>query len=224
MEEILFAAKGVNSLRTYRIHKKAFRLQTIDFELPRGYIMGMIGKNGAGKTTFFHYIMDRKKWYSGQFLLNGKEIHQDHLWFLNKVGFISEDNEFLELRTAKQNAQMLGRFYSCFDMECFEQMMESTDLSSQKNINSMSRGEFIKFQLAFAAAHKPELFLMDEATAGMDPIFRMEFYRILRNLLEKERCSIILSTHMEEEIEKQLDYVGILEKGRLVSFGENNLA
>ncbi len=81
----------------------------------------------------------------------------------------------------------------------------------------------MKFQLAFAVAHRPKLYLLDEATAGMDPVFRIDFYRILRELLEGENCGIILSTHIEEEIEKQLDYVGMLEEGRLVSFGENVL-
>ena len=183
--------------------------------------MGLIGKNGAGKTTFFDCIMDRKKRYSGRLLLAGREIHEDHLQALDNIGFVSEKNEFLEVRTGKQNAQMLGRFYTGFDMELFQRAMDALGISAGKTVGIMSRGELMKFQLAFAVAHHPKLYLLDEATAGMDPVFRIDFYRMLHELLERERCSVILTTHMEEEIEKQLDYIGVLEAGRFVSFGEN---
>lgn len=219
-DDILFSAKEVRSLRPKGFGRKAFKLEDISFALPKGYIMGIVGKNGAGKTTFFDYIMDSKKRYSGELLLDGREIHEDHLQTLNQIGFVSEKNEFLDLRTAAQNVQMLSRFYSDFDKDLFESTMESFHVSKNKTVGKMSRGELMKFQLAFAVAHKPKLFLLDEATAGMDPVFRIDFYRLLRELIQDESCSVMLSTHMEEEIEKQLDYVGVLEAGRFVSFGE----
>lgn len=221
MTNILFSAKEVCSIKPRGFGKKAFRLQGINFALPAGYIMGIVGKNGAGKTTFFDYICGEKRKYKGEFLLEGREIYEDHLWTLDRVGFVSEKNEFMGLRTAAQNVQMLGRFYSDFDRELFENMMERFCVSKNKTVGKMSRGELMKFQVAFAAAHKPKLFLLDEATAGMDPVFRQDFYGILRDLIRNESCSVILSTHIEEEIEKQLDYVGVLEEGRFISFGEN---
>lgn len=219
--DILFSAREVNSLKAKGFGRRAFRLKDISFALPKGYIMGIVGKNGAGKTTFFDYIMDSKKRYSGEFLLDGREIHEDHLQTLDQIGFVSEKNEFIGLRTAAQNVQMLSRFYSAFDKALFESSMESFRVSKNKTVGKMSRGELMKFQLAFAVAHRPKLFLLDEATAGMDPVFRTDFYRLLRDLLRDENCSVIVSTHIEEEIEKQLDYVGVLEEGRFVSFGEN---
>lgn len=224
MGDIIFSASQVNGLKKHRIFKKSFQLQDINFELPAGYIMGIIGKNGAGKTTFFDYIMNEKKQYTGEFLLDGKNIHEDHLWALDNIGFISEENKFLGQRTAEQNAKMLGRFYSFFDMNLFEQTLETCKLSKGKTVGKMSRGEFVKFQLAFAVAHKPKLYLLDEATAGMDPVFRIDFYKLLRKLLMDETCSIIMSTHIEEEIDRELDYIGLLENGHFVSFKENELA
>lgn len=223
MEDTLFAAKQVTSLKSHRFRKNSFRLSDINFTLPKGYIMGLIGKNGAGKTTFFDYIMDAKKRYSGKLLLEGKEIHENHVQALDQIGFVSEKNKFMDLRTAKQNAAMLGPFYSAFDMDCFENSMEQLQLSTGKTVGRMSRGELIKFQLSFAASHHPKLFLLDEATAGMDSVFRIDFYKLLHQLIEEENCSVMLSTHLEEEIERQLDYVGVLEEGRFISFGENEL-
>lgn len=220
-DDILFSVRQVSGLKSRRFLKNSFRLADINFDLPKGYIMGLIGKNGTGKTTFFNYIMDEKKKYLGEMKLEGREIYEDHIQTLNLTGFVSEKNQFMDLRSAAQNAQMLGPFYSGFDMDLFENMMEGLKLSKGKTIGRMSRGELVKFQLAFAASHHPKLFLLDEATAGMDPIFRIDFYKMLRQLIEKEDCSVILSTHMEEEIEKQLDYIGALEEGRFLSFGEN---
>lgn len=91
---ILFEAKDVRSLKQKGVGRRAFKLEDICFELPAGYIMGLVGKNGAGKTTFFDYIMDSKKRYAGELLLEGREIHEDHLKTLNQVGFVSEKMSF----------------------------------------------------------------------------------------------------------------------------------
>ena len=223
MEKIIFEAKNVNSNRHSLFSRKKFRLENINFELPSGYIMGIIGENGAGKTTFFNYIMSERKKYNGQFLLDGKDISGDHVWTMNNIGFVSEENKFIRQRTIKQNAELLGGFYEKFDMELFEQILKEAELSFGKNVINLSKGENMKFQLAFAIAHKPKLLLVDEATAGMDMIYRKEFYRLLRQLLDREEISVIMSSHLEDDIKKQFDYIGYFEKGKFVYFKENEL-
>lgn len=223
MEQIIFSVKEVNGLKKNNPFKKNFQLDIIDFELPAGYIMGIVGKNGAGKTTFFNYIMSEKKKYSGEMFLDGINIHSDHIWALDNIGFISEVNSFLPQRTTLENAKMLGSFYSTFDLDLFEKTLEYVTLSKNKIVGTLSRGEFMKFQLAFAIAHHPKLFLIDEATAGMDPVFRIDFFKLLHNIIETENCSVIMSTHLEDEIEKQMDYLGFFENGHFVTFKENEL-
>lgn len=218
MEKIIFSAKQVNGTG------RAFKLSNVDFELPSGYIMGVIGKNGAGKTTFFKYILEEKKKYEGHFFLDGNDISLNHIWTMDNVGFVSDDNEFFLRRTGRQNAELLGRFYSRFDMELFKDMMKEVGLSADKTTGKMSRGEYIKFQFAFAVAHKPRLLLLDEATAGMDPVYRKDFYRMLRKLLETQECSIIMSSHIEDDIRMQFDYIGCFENGNFVYFRENELS
>lgn len=218
-EKIIFEAVD---LTTCPRKKKAFCLEHISFALPQGYIMGLIGKNGAGKSTFFRTVMGENSRYTGNLLLEGSTLRGNHVAAMEKIGFVSEDNEFLGARSLIQNGELLGSFYNTFDMEGFRQTISRFGLSCTQNIHDLSRGEMMKFQLAFAMAHHPRLYLIDEATAGMDPVFRMDFYRILRRLLEEENCSVILSTHIREEITKELDYVGVLEKGQLTSFGEND--
>lgn len=220
MEDIIFSAKQVQGKKAL-FGKGRFALQNVDFELPSGYIMGIIGENGAGKTTFFRYIMEEKKHYRGSFYLDGTDIAEDHAWSMNRIGFVSEERLFLRQKSARENARMLGSFYDTFDMDQFAALMEQMDLTTARTVEKMSRGENMKFQLAFALAHKPRLLLLDEPTAGMDPIFRKEFYRLLRQQLEVLDCSVIMSSHLEDDIRKEFDYIGQFEHGEFTSFYEN---
>ena len=198
---------------------KGFSLQNISFKLPKGYIMGLAGKNGAGKTTLIDYIMNPKKCYEGQILLNGMDIHTNHCEILNDIGFVSEDNTFLLDRSAAQNAKILGTLYNNWNMKLFNETMNQFSLPTNRVVGKMSRGEKMKFQLAFAIAHKPTLYILDEATAGMDPVFRVDLFKMLQALLEDEKTSILMTTHIQTEMEQKTDYIGILENGRLTSFG-----
>ena len=198
-----------------------FRLQNINFSVPAGYIMGLMGQNGAGKTTLMRYIMEDKKQYSGTIRIHGVDIRENHAFMKNKIGFVSEENIFITERTAKQNVEILSGFYEDFDCDIFTSVMKKMGLSTKKTYGKMSRGEALKFQMAFAMAHKPQLYLLDEVTAGMDPVFRMDFFKILQDVIRDEKASVIMTSHIESEMERKTDYVGIMEDGRLLHFGES---
>lgn len=201
--------------------KDDFCLRDINFSLPAGYIMGLAGKNGAGKTTLIDYIMNPKQRYSGTIRINGVDIRENHVQMKNKIGFISDENKFLNKRTAIQNAEILGSLYEEWDMEIFKSAMKQMGLSVGAMVGKMSRGELMRFQMAFAMAHKPALYLLDEVTAGMDPVFRIDFFRMLQEVIKTEEASILMTSHIQSEIGQKTDYVGILEEGRLKAFGES---
>ena len=166
--------------------RKKFNLKNINMMLEPGFIYAIAGENGAGKTTLFKYILLEGIKYSGDIVVFGENIRKNHKNAMNIIGFVSEDNIFFEKRTCKQNAMILGILYDKFDMELFNQIMDKMSLSPNKTYDKMSRGEKIKFQLAFAIAHQSRLLLLDEATAGMDPVFRIEFFDMLRRFLVDE--------------------------------------
>ena len=198
--------------------KKSFFLKEVNFSLAPGYMMGLAGKNGAGKTTLVHYIIDDREAFDGDILVDGKSVKSQRREALDCIGFISEENEFFMEYSLRQNAELIGPFYSQWNMACFEKNCEKMNLRMGIKVSQLSRGESMKFQLALAMAHRPKLYLIDEATAGMDPIFRKEFFRMLREIIQSEEASVLLITHIEEELEVAMDYVGVMEEGKLISF------
>lgn len=205
--------------------KGKFRLQDIHFALPAGYIMGLMGANGAGKSTLFDYIMNESVRYEGHIRIDGVDIRENHAYIKNKIGFVSEENAFLEDGIAKfttqDNARLLGRFYEQFEPEIFNGAMEEMQVSLNRPYGRLSRGEKLKFQMAFAMAHHARIYLLDEVTVGMDPVFRLDFFKILQRVIETEQASVLMTSHIESEMKQKTDYLGILQEGRLIQFGES---
>lgn len=202
---------------------RKFHLEDINFSLPAGYLMGLAGKNGAGKTTLVDYIINPKQKYTGTIRLCGKDIREDHVACREYIGLVSDKNSFFTAYSAIQNVELLSGLYKKFNMDLFSAAMKRMELSTGKIVGTMSRGELMRFQMAFAMAHDTKLYLLDEATAGMDPVFRVDFFKILHEVIAKEDASVLMVTHIAEEVEHKMDYVGIMEAGRMVSFGENEL-
>lgn len=201
--------------------KNNYKLQDISFALPAGFIAGIAGENGAGKTTMFDYIMNPRKQYEGSILINGREMHDDYVAMRQLVGFVSEKNRFFMEKTAKENAKLAACLFENWDMGLFEETLKAMGISGGKKLANLSRGEYMKFQTAFAMAHHPVLFLLDEVTAGMDPVFRIDYFKILQKLIEDEEASILMISHIREEMERKMDYIGLMEEGRLTSWKEN---
>lgn len=201
--------------------QKGFHLSHITFSLEEGYLMGISGKNGAGKSTLLKYIMDADSSYEGKILVLGKDIQKNRAELMNEIGFISEENSFLKTMSAEQNAKVFGSLYHQWSQALFESAMQQMEVPIKTPLNHLSRGEFFKFQTAFAIAHKSKLYLIDEATAGMDIVFRRDFFRLLQNIIKDETASVLLVTHIKEELEIRMDYILHLENGEAVSLKEN---
>lgn len=198
-----------------------FKLKNVSMTLENGYIYAVTGKNGAGKTTLFNYILTEKKRYTGSIKLSGYELAGNHSKVMEITGLVSEDNTFFENRTGRQNAEILGLVYDNFDMELFDKCMKEMNVSGQTTLWRMSRGERMKFQLSFAIAHHSRLYLLDEATAGMDAVFKIELFDMLRQLIAGEDCCVLMTTHDMSEIAKNTDYAAIMDNGTLGEFVES---
>lgn len=198
----------------------AFELSNINFSLEEGYLLGIVGKNGSGKTTLMKCMLEESSTYTGTIMYQGEDIRRQRRKFMEQTAYIGDDNVFLNRKAAIENVDILGGFYPEMNREKFKTCMKAMQLSYAKTVGDMSRGEFIRFQIAFARARNARLYLLDEATAGMDPVFRKEFYDILREILVT-KATILMTTHVQADINKNMDYVCCLQAGRMLYFQEN---
>lgn len=209
--------KALDTILSVRDLKKSFpgfQMEGITFELPRGYIMGFIGPNGAGKTTTIKIILDLVRKDGGEIRICGKDhrVHQ----IRDKIGFVFDESYFYEDLTVESMKNIITAFYRNWDETAFQKYVRLFKLPPAKKIKVLSRGTKTKFALAIALSHGAELLIMDEPTAGLDPVFRQELLGILSDLIQDERKAVLFSTHMTSDLEKAADYICFISEGRQV--------
>lgn len=193
-----------------------FKIDDVTFSLEKGYIMGLVGYNGAGKTTLFRLMANQYRNYKGKILIDGFDCRTQESKVKDITAFISDDQNFFFMETAKRNAEIYSPYYSDWDWDTFNKYLDYFNIPSGVRIMDMSRGTFLKFQLAFAVAHHPVLYAMDEPTAGFDPVFRYDFLRMLQNIIAQKSASILFSTHITSDLDKIADYITMLDNGRVL--------
>lgn len=193
-----------------------FSIKDVSFSLDKGYIMGLVGYNGAGKTTLFRLMANQYHKYSGEILIDGYDCRTQEAKVKDITAFISEDQNFFFDETVMRNAEIFSPYYSNWDRNVFNKYLDLFHISSHTKIRYLSRGTFLKFQLAFAVAHHPVLYAMDEPTAGFDPVFRYDFLRIIQEIVANENASILISTHNTSDLDRVADYITMLDNGRVI--------
>lgn len=195
---------------------KDFKLDNVSFSLERGYVMGFIGTNGAGKSTTIKAIMNLIKRNSGDIKLFGLDNIKDELQIKDKIGFVYDENFYCEELNIENMKALVKPFYSKWNEDTFKKYLKLFDLDPKKKIRKLSKGMKTKFSLAIALSHEAELIIMDEPTAGLDPVFRREILEILHDLIEDENKGIFFSTHITSDLEKIADYITFIENGKIV--------
>lgn len=186
---------------------KNFEMKPVNLEIPKGYIVGIQGKNGAGKTTLLKMILGTYRKMCGKITVDGLDVIKEHDNMLSKVGLIMEDREFFEEEDAVKNEEYFSVFYENWDGEQYRKMMRKMGLSLGQKIRTFSKGERVMYQLAFMSAYQPEVILLDEPTAGLDCVFRQDFLRILQDVVADYEATILLSTHIDEDLNGIADYI-----------------
>ncbi len=208
------------SLHRAGVKKKGFSLSPITLKIPTGYIICLKGANGAGKTTFLRLLLGREKGAFGEIKILGKTMPIERVDILQQVGFVSEDNDFFHELSPLENEAQYAHFYSHWDGQLYRKKLKEFGIGFSEKISSLSKGNKVRFQLAFALSHNPKILLMDEPTAGLDPVFRTFLYKLLRELIFEREITVIFSTHLSEEIGEVADYLLEINKGK-VSLREN---
>jgi ABC-2 type transport system ATP-binding protein len=204
-------------LQVQNLHKsfKDFEIKDISFSIPAGYIMGFIGRNGAGKTTVMKLIQNVIVKDGGTVAVCGYDNRRQEVKAKNCIGFVADTCPFIKKYSLLENGELFGKYYKDFNIERFNAYLSRFHLDAKQDILSLSKGMEARFQLAFALSHNPKLLIMDEPTDGLDPIFRREFIRLLQELVEKERMGILFSTHITGDLDKVADYITMIDQGRI---------
>jgi ABC-2 type transport system ATP-binding protein len=207
-----------HTLETKKLRKEypEFVLNDIDWIVPKGYVMGLIGPNGAGKTTTIKLIMNLLRSDGGQVKVFGLDNIQNEKQIKNKIGYVGEEQYFYDHKNAAWTGEFVSHFYDKWDRETYQNLLEKFELSPKKRIRKYSKGMKVKLSLAIALSHNPELIMLDEPTAGLDPIIRREVIDFLKSFTEHKDKTVILSSHITDDISRIADFITYMIDGRIV--------
>lgn len=193
-----------------------FVLDKVSFALPRGVIMGLIGENGAGKSTTINCILNETQKSGGQILIFGKDHILNEIEIKDKLGVVFDENHFPDIFTAEEVGQFMSGIYTGWDWTLYRQYLEKFELPRNKRIKDFSKGMKVKLAFAVALSHHAELLILDEATSGLDPIIRDDVLDMLIDFVQDESHSVLVSSHITSDLEKVADYITFIHKGKVI--------
>lgn len=201
---------------------QGFQLDRLSLDLPSGCILGLIGENGAGKSTTIKLLLGMIKADSGSAKVLGVDIHDDLRPVKEDIGVVLDEPGLAHNLTIKQVDKIMGHIYRNWSHELFFALSRRLELPEEKPYGDFSRGTKMKLGLAIALAHKPRLLLLDEATSGLDPVVRDDLTDLLLDFTREEDHTILISSHIVSDLEKVCDYIAFLHKGKLMLLEEKD--
>lgn len=193
-----------------------FVLDKLSFTLPRGVIMGLIGENGAGKSTTINCILNEIQKDAGEILIFDKDNITDEKEIKSKLGVVFDENHFPDIFTPLEIGRFMAGIYSGWEWPTYRQFLEKFELPKGKKIKDFSKGMKVKLAFAVALSHNAELLILDEATSGLDPIIRDDVLDMLIDFVQDEGHSVLVSSHITSDLEKVADYITFIHKGKLI--------
>ena len=210
-----------NAIEISDLTKKysGFTLDNINFNVPKGSIMGFIGQNGAGKTTTIRSLLNIISIDEGEIKLLGLDYLKNEQEIKERISVVFDELPFHDIFTAKDMARIFEGIYPQWDNAVYTQYLDRFVLPKNKKIGEFSKGMKMKLQIACALSHNAELLVMDEATTGLDPVVRDEILHIFMEYLQDGERSILMSSHITSDLEKIADSVTFIDKGKLLISG-----
>ncbi|MFV8829812.1 ABC transporter ATP-binding protein [Alkalihalobacterium sp. APHAB7] len=208
--------ENVVDLRNVTKNYKDFSVKNIDLQVKQGFVTGFIGANGAGKSTTIKMMMNLIKPDDGEIELFGLDYKTHEKAIKERIGFVYDGNVFYEGMNLKDIKRIVGPAYKRWDDPLFYQYVEQFELPLNKAIKTFSKGMQMKASLAIALSHHAELIIMDEPTAGLDPIFRRELLGLLQDLMVDGSRTILFSTHITSDLDRIADYIAFIQRGELI--------
>ena len=209
----------MNAIELSHINKSFgdFAIRDLNLTVPSGTICGLVGENGAGKSTTIRLLMGALRPDSGTASVLGVDVSSSEFREVKEdVGVVLDEAYFPESLNAVQVGRILAATYRRWDQKLYDGYLKRFDLPPKKQFKDYSRGMRMKLAIAAALSHQPRLLVLDEATAGLDPIVRDEVLDIFNEFTREEDHSILISSHILSDLEKLCDYIAFIHKGDLL--------
>ncbi|MBI0033266.1 ABC transporter ATP-binding protein [Lactobacillus sp. M0396] len=196
-----------------------FQLQINNLKINEGSIVGLIGENGSGKSTFLNLLLNQIKSEIGNVKIFGLDYVKDECQIKLNLGVILEQNYFPNSFSVQQIERMLEKVYPSWDKKLYHNLIDEFDLPTNKPISNFSRGMLVKLSFAATLSHHPKLLIADEATSGLDPIVRREILSMLKEFVNNNQMTVLLSSHILSDLEQVANYFIFMENGNILLKG-----
>ncbi|OUQ37074.1 ABC transporter ATP-binding protein [Faecalibacterium sp. An122] len=192
-----------------------FTLDHVSFTVPGGCIMGLIGENGAGKSTTIKAILDLIHKDEGKVTFWGKDLAQAPE-MKEDIGVVFDGISFYETLTPARVGRILSEAYKNWDDNLYKEYLQRFSLPVDKEIKGLSKGMKAKLSIAAALGHRPKFLILDEATSGLDPVMRDDMLDVFLEFVQDEEHSILMSSHITTDLEKVADYITFIHQGQMM--------
>jgi ABC-2 type transport system ATP-binding protein len=210
MSDLAIELSGV--CKTY----KFFALDHLEMRLPKGQIMGLIGANGAGKSTTIRILLGLVHQDSGDVRVLGHRMPAGQVEAKRDIGFASEDMRLYEGMTLGWHMEFMRSIYPTWDAAYAQLLLKRFGLRAEQKIKGISHGQRVKSTLLLVLARKPKLLVLDEPTTGLDPVARHEILRELTDVMADEDRSVLFSSHNTQDVEQISDQITFIDRGRII--------
>ena len=205
----------MNAIEIRNLTKRyvGFSLENLNLTLPSGCIMGLVGENGAGKSTTIRMLLGMARPDGGEITVFGQKMDAG---LRERIGVVLDEPGYPGCMTAAQIGKMLSGLYGGWEKETFEGYLTTLRIPADKPFKDFSKGMKMKLCLAAALSHGAKLLILDEATSGLDPVVRDELLDIFNDFTRDEGNSVLISSHIVSDLEKICDYIAFLHRGKLM--------
>lgn len=191
-----------------------FTLDHVSFRVPQGRIVGLIGENGAGKSTVINLILNELRPGAGKIEVLGKS--NSHSSARDDIGVVFDECNFHDVFNAKTIGKMLSGVFSSWNDSLYYEYLKKFEIPEKKPIGSFSKGMKMKLSIICALSHSPKLLILDEATTGLDPVARDEILDLFLDFIQDETHAVFFSSHIISDIQKIADYVIFIHQGKVI--------
>jgi len=191
-------------------------VKRVDLRVEKGTVFGLLGVNGAGKSTIIKMIVGHLRPTRGRIRILGRTLEEDLIEIRRRVAYVSENRYLYEWMTVAESIKFTRAFHDTWDDGKATNLLKRFSLPPEKKIKQLSRGNRARMCLLLALAYNPELIILDEPTSGLDPIVRRDFIENIVSEISEEGKTVLFSSHIVEEVERVADFVGIIHEGEML--------